>query len=133
MICQYSASRDIKFPDQRQYMKQGDLLMYNDVTSAMTVYRNSNLIGTVRFSKSALEEFKHLGWITHPTELNAVEGSKLPIVQGIDVGFEDSKSVLVTAEIDSDDSLHIISIDEVGPEELPEEAVTKKSRKTKKS
>ena len=131
MLHQYLATHDIKFPDQRQYMKPGDQLMYNDTHQTMTVYRDSNLIGTVHFSKSALQEFQHLGWIKNPVEKNADE----PVyILGIDTGFEESKAVLTEVAFTADGTAEILSHREIGPdEEAPTEMITIKSRKPKKS
>jgi hypothetical protein len=60
---QFTATRDIKFPDSKQYMKYGDMLLYDEAHRSMSIYRNSNLIGTVPFSNSGLREFVKLGWI----------------------------------------------------------------------
>lgn len=65
---QYLSTRDLKFPDQRQYTKAGDMLMYNDGAATLSIYRGNTLIGTVHFSKSGLTEFLRLGWITRPVE-----------------------------------------------------------------
>ena len=68
---QYLTTRDIKFPDQKRYTKPGDLLLFNDTNSTLTIYRNTDLVGTVHFSKGGLHEFIRLGWIASPTEMNA--------------------------------------------------------------
>ena len=65
---QYLITRDIKFPDQKQYAKPGDLIMFNDTSSSLTIYRGSSIVGTVRFSSSGLQEFIRLGWITDVVE-----------------------------------------------------------------
>lgn len=66
---QYISTHDIKFPDSKQYMKPGDILLFNDTTKNLSIYRSSKLIGTVHFSSSGLAEFIRLGWVTKPTEV----------------------------------------------------------------
>ena len=73
---QYIATRDVKFPDCKQYTKPGDVLMFNNVGNSLSIYRCDDLIGTVQFSTSGLQEFLRLGWITKPTEPKAVEVEK---------------------------------------------------------
>ena len=68
---QYLTTRDIKFPDQKQYTKPGDLILWNDVSGSLTIYRDEALIGTVHFSKSGLLEFIRLGWIVKPTDIKS--------------------------------------------------------------
>lgn len=65
---QYVATRDVKFPDCKQYTKPGDVLLFNNSNSTLSIYRCDDLIGTVRFSHSGLQEFLKLGWITKPTD-----------------------------------------------------------------
>lgn len=65
---QFTATRDIKFPDSKQYMKFGDVLLFDDTHKSMSIYRNGALIGTVPFSSSGLQEFLRLGWILDPSK-----------------------------------------------------------------
>lgn len=65
---QFTATRDIKFPDSKQYMKFGDVLLFDDMHKTMSIYRNGSLIGTVPFSSSGLQEFLRLGWILDPSK-----------------------------------------------------------------
>ena len=73
---QYLTTRDIKFPDQKQYTKPGDLILWNDITGSLTIYRDEALIGTVHFSKSGLLEFIRLGWIVKPTDIKSQAAAK---------------------------------------------------------
>lgn len=128
---QYLATRDIKFPDQKQYTKPGDLILFNDANASLTIYRNEVLIGTVHFSKSGLLEFLRLGWIVRPTEINASQPAPKakkavdkPVVVG--VAADSTLTVLGDLEIHADS----IAVDEhTVPSELP----TPKQRKPKKS
>ena len=126
---QYLTTRDIKFPDQKRYTKPGDLLLFNDANSTLTIYRNTDLVGTVHFSKGGLTEFMRLGWITHPTETNA---SKITV--GVDTAFSPSTAAM-GIQHNLDDSLTIIT--EQKPQKLVEERTLELprtgKRKTSKS
>lgn len=100
---QYLATRDIKFPDQKQYTKPGDLILFNDANASLTIYRNEALIGTVHFSKAGLLEFIRLGWIVRPTEVNATAPApKAKRVAGVDLGLGKDKSAAVIVEVSPD-------------------------------
>ncbi len=73
---QYISTRDVKFPDCKQYTKPGDVLMFNNVSNSLSIYRCDDLIGTVQFSASGLQEFLRLGWIIKPTESKTTEVEK---------------------------------------------------------
>ena len=73
---QYLITRDIKFPDQKQYAKPGDLIMFNDTTSSLAIYRGASLVGTVKFSSAGLNEFIRLGWITETVSMQAEPKTK---------------------------------------------------------
>ena len=64
----YIATHDVKFPDCRQYTKPGDVLLFNSINRSLSIFRAEQLIGTVEFSSSGLQEFLRLGWITKPEE-----------------------------------------------------------------
>jgi hypothetical protein len=76
---QYLITRDIKFPDQKQYAKPGDLIMFNDHTGSLSIYRNASLIGTVHFSASGLQEFLRLGWIVRPSSPTTPPPAPVPL------------------------------------------------------
>ena len=114
MLHQYQSDRELKFPDQRLYTKPGDILMYNDLTFALTIYRNSVLMGTVQFSRSGLQEFLRLGWVKKPTEINSLPTvSTPPYIVGVDLGFGEDKSVEVTAIQTPEGDIKITNIAEV--------------------
>ena len=117
MLHQYQSDRELKFPDQRLYTKPGDILMYNDLTFALTIYRNSVLMGTVQFSRSGLQEFLRLGWVKKPTEINSLPNLPVPPVPsyivGMDLGFGEDKSVVVTATQTPEGDIKIVDITEV--------------------
>lgn len=73
---QYIASRDVKFPDCKQYTKPGDVLMFNSTNNTLSIYRCNDLIGTVQFSFSGLQEFLRLGWITKPNDTKSEDKKK---------------------------------------------------------
>jgi hypothetical protein len=154
---QYQSVRDIKFPDQRQYTKPGDLLLYNDSNFQMSIYRNATLMGTVHFSKSGLQEFIKLGWIKKPTEVNSLPTPpQVEVLIGTDFGFEEGKSIIMEVKVTPEGETKILDIMEVKgipdtmlplypgvtpqviPQVTPDERLVKaspipKSRKPKKS
>ena len=77
---QFIATRDIKFPDSKQYMKFGDTLMFDAQHKSLSIYRNGTLIGTVSFSYSGLQEFMNLGWISDVSKVPAPIAAKPPTV-----------------------------------------------------
>ena len=149
MLHQYQSDRELKFPDQRLYTKPGDLLMYNDLTFALTIYRNSVLLGTVQFSRSGLQEFLRLGWVKKPTEANSPPNLPVPsYIVGVDLGFGEDKLMEVTAIQTSDGERKIVDITEVKgipdsmlplvpgvtpDEHVIEDAAIPRTRKAKKS
>ena len=139
---QYLTTHDIKFPDQKQYTKPGDLILFNDANASLTIYRDEALIGTVHFSKAGLLEFLRLGWIVRSTDVNAKPTKVAKTIVGVDTGLGKDKTAITvirmedgpsSVEIMSDGSPSIqaenITVDQhTVPSELP---ITK--RKTKKS
>lgn len=131
---QYLTAHDIKFPDQKQYTKPGDLILFNDANSALTIYRDEDLIGTVHFSKSGLTEFLRLGWIVRATDVNAkapvVEEPKLIAKPNVVIQIEDATDEQ-TIVIEGDLTIRAESI-QVDEHTVPSELPAPK-RKAKKS
>lgn len=146
---QYLTTHDIKFPDQRQYTKPGDLILYNDANSTLTIYRDEDLIGTVHFSKSGLTEFLRLGWIVRALDVNAkpAPAPKAKRTVGIDLGLGKDKSAAATVTLSQDGKLKIegdvdlkvegdvsLNADEhLNPSTLPKDAKKTSPRKPRQS
>lgn len=90
---QFTATRDIKFPDSKQYMKFGDVLLFDDTHKSMSIYRNGSLIGTVPFSSSGLQEFLRLGWVLDPSKNKKIVS--VPISQTKPIAPESVAAVMV--------------------------------------